>query len=240
MMTPEEHAVLDLVVGRYLAGVASAEDVARLNAELSGNCEFARSFVKACRLDTMLTEHYQNRSAEVPEWMETQIGAPGSKTVRRLQPSIRTTPATNRFRWMWSPLAAAGCRTGSLHVWRECASGEAIRKGGGGTGGRWRGDSGKNSEFRIQNESNSENNKTQLRVGDIINIGDEVKVGADGKIKLAYADGSEIELQRNTTVALGAARGVRLFGLVKEYRGKWIRLDAGRLVAQVANVSQIE
>ncbi len=64
--------------------------------------------------------------------------------------------------------------------------------------------------------------------------GTRLSLGPDGYAKLAYADGTLVELQKNTSLTLSAGQKTRLFGLVTELRGKRIQLDFGMLAAQVA------
>ncbi len=64
--------------------------------------------------------------------------------------------------------------------------------------------------------------------------GTRLSLGPDGYAKLAYADGTIVELGKNTQMTLGAGQGSRLFGLVNEWRGKRIQLETGTLSARVA------
>ena len=132
-----------------------------------------------------------------------------------------------QFRW-WQPLAAAAALVLALYgvnVW------QAER----GVRGRVTGVEGEVARIQVSGFRFQANNSgTQLRVGESIGIGDAIRAGTDGYVKLAFADGSEIELLKNTKIALDVDKKSWLFGLIKTHHGKWIKLDEGRLIAQVA------
>ena len=67
-----------------------------------------------------------------------------------------------------------------------------------------------------------------LKVGDLLQPGDTVKVGAESYIKYAYADGSMVRLEKDAQCELIAD---------KIWQTKGIKLDAGTLMAQVAKQS---
>jgi hypothetical protein len=72
-----------------------------------------------------------------------------------------------------------------------------------------------------------------IRIDETLAPGVRLVLGPDGFVKLAYADGSEVEVGRNTALTLGAGEGARLFGLIEAWRGKRIHLDVGTLTAWV-------
>jgi hypothetical protein len=166
-----------------------------------------------------------------------------------LSRSLRNTGIRQRNVMVWKrwtiPLAAAAALVLGVYgvnAWQAAQAERGVRgrvTGVEGTVGRIQ-----NSGFRTCGEqrrtiqNGEKDTGTQLRVGDIINIGEGVRVGADGNVKLAYADGSEIEVQKNTTMALGDRRqepgAKEWFGWAKRHAAKQIRLEAGKLVAQVA------
>jgi ferric-dicitrate binding protein FerR (iron transport regulator) len=66
---------------------------------------------------------------------------------------------------------------------------------------------------------------TPLRVGDILKPGDGVEVGADGFVKMAYLDGTRVELERNTRLRVTLGEG-------EDRDAKRLALDAGKMTCE--------
>jgi ferric-dicitrate binding protein FerR (iron transport regulator) len=195
----------------YLDGQLSPAETAELSSALRQSPELQKQLLILSGFEEGLTAAFQNEAAN-PQ-----------------------TP-TRTLAWIhfaWRPLAAAAALVacvGGVNLWQARQAEKAVVA----TLVEARG---KCSVFSVQGSGSPESgvrSPTTLRPGTTIKPGTRLSLGSDGYAKLAYADGTLVELQQNTAMTLDAGKGTRLFGLVKELRGKRIQLDTGTLSARVA------
>jgi len=202
------------LLSHYLDGVETPEEFAQLEQQALQDPALRRELMRLATLDTMSRTLLKETAAA------REFAAHGVRV-------IHTAPSLWLSRWFWSTAAAAAALVacvGGLNLWQARQAEQAVVA----TLVEARG---KCSVFSVQC---SESSESGVLSSTILPPGTRVTLGPDGYAKLSYADGTLVELQKNTTLTLGAGQGSRLFGLVNEWRGKRIQLDAGTLSARVA------
>ncbi|MEI6150581.1 MAG: FecR family protein, partial [bacterium] len=211
--TRDEKEMLEERLIRWEDGELGPEETEGLIRLLQENKSARRDLVKHYLLDVGIARELNAGDAENKR--ARSLGLPG--------------PRLSGRRWV-IPLAAAASLTiavgGAWWFNRTLAGSLVLRvaemKGSGfrvqGSGGAGPG---------VQGPESGVLSPIGLRVDDVIRPGDGVEVGADGVVKLAYRDGTQVELQRNTRLRVGAATGA-------DKEAKRLALDAGTLIGSAA------
>lgn len=196
----------DALIQAYMEDALSEEQERELRSWLAEDPENIREFVSQIQLDLAL-------------WDQHAAGADAQQEPAARHSWTRTRPS---FRAWLVPLAVAASVAIAVGAWwfargrQPAGLGLRVVEAGGQV--VW----GRSPEPGTQTPACSIASPTPLRIGDSLGPGDGVEVGAEGFVKLAYADGSMLELDKETILAVGAGRG------------KTLALSKGALTASVA------
>jgi hypothetical protein len=221
MITTEQEAL----TSRYLDGTATPEELARLDGAVRENLELARYLHQMATQDAMITQALAEMAATPAENMANTRGRVST-----------VAPAVWQAWWFRSVAAAAAlvACVGGVNLWQGRQAQKAVvatlvEARGRVEGFRVQGSGG--GVFSVQVSGSPESGVLRPTT---LKPGTHLTLGPDGYAKLAYADGTLVELQKNTSLTLGAGQGTRFFWLVNKLRGKRIQLDTGTLSARVA------
>jgi hypothetical protein len=207
------------LVSRYLDGVETPEELAQLEELALKDADIRRELIRLATLDTMAR-------ALVKETLVAREFAAHKGRVPSMAPSLWQS-------WWLRGVAAAAALVlcvGGFNMWQAKQAETAVVA-------RVAEVRGTCSVVRAEGSRGQDPgvlSPTGIRNGETLTPGTHVTLGPDGYVKLAYADGTLVEVAQNTDLTLGAGQGTRLFGLVRELRGKRIQLDTGKLTARVA------
>jgi hypothetical protein len=202
------------LLSHYLDGVETPEEFALLEQQALQDPALRRELMRLATLDTMSRTVFKETAAA------REFAAPERQV-------IATVPSLWQSRWFWSTAAAAAALVacvGGVNLWQARQAEKLVVA----TLVEARG---KCSVFSVQVSGSP---ASGVRSPTTLRPGTRLSLGPDGYAKLAYADGTIVELGKNTAMTLGAGQGSRLFGLIREWRGKRIQLDTGTLSARVA------
>jgi hypothetical protein len=229
---------------RFLDSSLSAEEMGRFCRDVRGDAELRAALVSSLRLAGLAhaardAEAWTAELARVTSMLVANDDPQNSfesRVMARCEAAGvahgRRPPARRRI-FFWVPLAAAAALVIAVGGYWMIPAAPVVQVAevrGQVVGGRWQVGGGQAGVTESPSHPVTESKATShkpLRAGDVLRPGDGVEVGADGCAKLAYPDGTQIDLHGSTRLRVTLGTG-------RDKDAKRLALDDGLLICSVA------